>query len=68
MFILRQAKGSRVMAVECICGEEISFAGVSCPIICTHCNEILPDALNLYSDEGERIEFHLDYEELQRSP
>lgn len=64
MFILKQTETTvhKQMSVLCVCGKETKFGGLVCPIICEHCDELLPDALDLHYSADERKSYHQDKE------
>ena len=65
MFRLRQTDNAmqQLLYVSCnSCGKETMFQGVYCPISCRHCDELLPDALDLHYSGVERIVYHQDEE------
>jgi len=64
MFKLTQQETPEIciMYIECYCAKKISFMGDTCPIVCPHCGELLPDALCIHKSNKERVVYHLDKE------
>jgi len=50
------------MSILCSCGKGTKFFGIATPIVCHHCNNILPDGMELYRTDEERVVYHLDEE------
>jgi hypothetical protein len=65
MFRLRQNSSPLTNSVRVVCtacNKETSFTGLNCPIACAHCDELLPDALDLHYNKEDRIVYHKDKE------
>jgi ribosomal protein S27E len=61
--IQKENPASKFMYIICAgCNKQTSFNGLNCPIVCIHCNEILPDAMDMHYDKKERIVYHQDKE------
>ena len=64
MLSLRQEEKltNKLMHILCSCGKETSFSGPACPLVCHHCSDPLPDALDIHKNVAERKTYHFDEE------